>query len=454
MFQSIMNINRMRAGIVACAVACTVMAAQANDLTFAGNTLPVVTERPEASTGLDCVYVVSNTAGVTVSYTSRQPVTWQRFSSLGGGYAEDVAAVRDGDTYSVTLGTDDIGYIVTDGDRPHYYWIVNYVNHPCRFDDLRLSAEQDCGTVQLDFAGEADRIIYYTINGAPHTLSRDIRLTYNTLVWDEGTEAYRMTETVKTLEYAGAAIHAEAPLCDTPFTLEGDRFTEAWGEGETIDTDTYAAVAVEAHCTATQAERDNDNEQKVDGSALGGSAPADISFKAVVTDAVAFREWQFATDPEFEHIDIRINQDETDYTFREQGTTYVRYMAANAAGTCDYYSDTYEVTIGESALKCPNAFSPGASEGVNDEWKVSYKSLVSFECHIFNRWGVKMCEFTDPSQGWDGKYRGKLVPAGVYFYVIKAKGADGKSYDLAGDINIIKYDSNANPGTGGEEAAE
>ena len=34
---------------------------------------------------------------------------------------------------------------------------------------------------------------------------------------------------------------------------------------------------------------------------------------------------------------------------------------------------------------------------------------------------------------------GKLVPAGVYYYVIKATGADGKKYDLSGDINIVDY---------------
>ena len=90
-------------------------------------------------------------------------------------------------------------------------------------------------------------------------------------------------------------------------------------------------------------------------------------------------------------------------------------------------------------LRCPNAFSPGATPGINDEWKVVYKSIVSFECYIFNRWGEKMCEFHDPSQGWDGKYGGKVVPAGVYYYVIKAVGSDGRKYNLSGDINILGY---------------
>ena len=68
----------------------------------------------------------------------------------------------------------------------------------------------------------------------------------------------------------------------------------------------------------------------------------------------------------------------------------------------------------------------------------SNKSIISFECHIFNRWGQQMAHLTDPSQGWDGKSNGKTVPAGVYFYVIRAEGADGKQYKLSGDINVVK----------------
>lgn len=435
--------------IIVAAALCAAVPVYAGDMDFSGNTRPVIAVHPDKSTGIDVVYVVSDTEGVRAEYTSSQTVVWQRYSALGGGYAEEVTPVRDGDTYSIPLGKDDMGYIITDGGRPKYYWVVNYANHVCRFENLSISAEQDCGMTALDFTGTADRITYYTINGAPRTLDREIRLRYDTLVWDEGTGAYRMKEVTEEYEYLSSVIHAEAPLCDTSFELTGDFFQSGWSNPQKVSTGIYTVMAVDAHCTATQSDEGADNEQKDDGGALGGSAPADISFRAVTTDAVAFREWQFASDPEFENIDIRINQDETDYTFRDTGTVYVRFMASNAAGSCDYYSDTYEVTIGESALKCPNAFSPDASEGVNDEWKVSYKSLTDFECHIFNRWGVKMCSFTDPSQGWDGKYHGKYVPAGVYYYVIKATGADGKKYNLSGDINIIKYENVNGTGAGG-----
>ncbi|MCH5327101.1 MAG: gliding motility-associated C-terminal domain-containing protein [Duncaniella sp.] len=127
------------------------------------------------------------------------------------------------------------------------------------------------------------------------------------------------------------------------------------------------------------------------------------------------------------------------YTFTEQGSVFVRFYCANADASCDAYGETYEISIGVSSLKCPNAFSPLNEDGVNDEWKVSYSSIVSFQCSIYNRYGREMISFTDPAAGWDGRYGGKLVPAGVYYYVIKARGADGKEYKLSGDINIVDY---------------
>ncbi len=417
----------------------TTLSANALTPRFAGNRLPVITDKPDKSTGLDAIFIVNDTEGVTMSCTSSQSVTWQRYSALGGGYAEEITPTRDGNTYTITLSADDMGYIITEGDRPYYCWVVNYANHPCRFDDLTVATEQDCGMAQLNFTGTADRIAYYGINGAPYTLNRAITLTYNNLQWNADSEYWQSTPVNSEYESLSSTIHTAAPLCDTQFELRGDRFLKQWGEEDSATTTTYKAMAVEAHTSAVQEERGADNEQRTDGDALGGSAPADITFTAVPTDAAIFKEWQFATDSEFENITIRINSDETSYTFREQGTVYVRFVAANADGSCEWYSDTYEITIGQSALRCPNAFSPEASEGVNDEWKVSYKSIVSFECDIFNRWGVKMCSFTDPSQGWDGKYNGKYVPSGVYYYVIKAVGADGKKYNLSGDINIIKY---------------
>lgn len=411
-------------------------------VTFSGTAMPVITEQPPASTGLNDIFVIDNIRGVTAQYSASgsNVVKWYRYSAMGGGYAEEVAATQDGNVSTLANLEGNMGYIVEDGTSRYYFWVVNYANSPLFLSGMEISDESDCANVVLTTTGRGDKITYYSINGAPQTLSRDIELSYTTLVWDSESLSYRETETVTTYPYLSAIIHAPAPLCNTSFHLSGDKFLKAWGLLEETNDVDYAATAVSAHTSAEQTVREVDNEKDAGSSgSLGGSAPCEISFSATATDAAIFHEWQFATDPEFVNLTNRYNELDVTYTFREQGTTYIRFMASNAAGACDWYSETYQVNIGESALECPNAFSPGSTEGINDEWKVSYKSIISFECHIFNRWGQKMAELTDPSQGWDGRYHGKLVPAGVYFYVIQATGSDGKEYKLNGDINIINF---------------
>lgn len=410
------------------------------EITFVGNTQKIINEKPESSTGLNNVYVIYDTDGVTAQYTARNNnITWYKYSNLGGGYAEIIDNIqKNGNTYSMVLSSTDMGYIIEDGSDRYYYWVVNYANHKLQLNSLSISTEQECDMTLLETSGNGEEIKYYTINGQAKTLNRAIELSYNTLEWDAESESYTSIETITTFEHLSPTIYTKSPLCDTEFTLSGDKYLKEWGEIKSVTSPFFSTNSISAETSATQVIREAENEKKEEGATLGGSAPVDIEFKAICTDAAIFQEWQFATDAEFENITLRLNEPITSYTFTEQGTIYVRFMASNATGSCDYFSETYEVFIGASEIDCPNAFSPGASEGVNDEWKVSYKSIISFECHIFNRWGIKVAEFTDPSQGWDGYHNGKLAPSGVYYYVIKAEGADGRKYDLKGDINIIR----------------
>ena len=48
-----------------------------------------------------------------------------------------------------------------------------------------------------------------------------------------------------------------------------------------------------------------------------------------------------------------------------------------------------------------------------------------------------MYEWTDIDGGWDGTYKGTKVKNGVYFALIKAKGADGIEYNIKRDVNIL-----------------
>ena len=414
----------------------------AAQITVSGAANPPVRLDADPNTGLSAVYVVDNTAGCSYTYTaSSSRVSVQRFRNLGGGYAEDIPGLsHSGNTYTIPADTEDTGYIIDDGDSRVCFWVVNYANHALALDALAvLPDDSDCSRVALALSGSAAPITYYSVNGRAVQLSRDLTLSYLSLVYDEDSQSWLQSPQSVSLPGIDGAVHVNAPLCDTDFSLSGDRFTQAWGDLQYVSSSSYTAVAVSAHVRAVQAEHVGaDNESGGDLSdGLGGSAPCEVTFSAQPTDAAVFREWQFSTTEDFENITDRYNVDELTFSFTDEGVTYVRFQCADASGVCSYDSEVFTVTIGASKLLIPNAFSPHNQDGVNDLWKVSYTSIVKFECSIFNRWGQRLATLTHPSQGWDGRYKGKFVPAGVYFYVIKAVGADGKSYDRAGDINIV-----------------
>ncbi|MGM9853647.1 MAG: gliding motility-associated C-terminal domain-containing protein [Muribaculaceae bacterium] len=437
---------------IAALAAVAALSAQAQ-LNFSGNTLPAITAEAERASGIEAIYVLNGTAGVTINYTaSSSSVTWNRYGAPGTPMTEVGNVVRNGNTYSITANSGDTGYVISDGTDQHYFWVTDYSGHQLDITGVDISPESACDRTVLNISGHGDAIRYYSISGRGFDLSREIKIEWNTLQYNTDQQTWQQVRQTETMTYLHNVTGVIAPFCDTDFTVTGDRFLEAWGMGLSVSSPSYTTIAVSAETSAEQEERDNSNEKNPGTDGLGGSAPAVITFTAQPTDAVVFREWQFSRTEGFEDVDRRFSQDELTYTFEEEGTIYVRYQCSDAGGKCFYESETYTVSIGASDIQCPNAFSPNG-DGRNDEWKVSYQSIVSFECHIFNRWGQKMCSFTNPADGWDGKYKGKTVPTGVYFYVIKAKGADGKDYKLSGDINILQKGRSTGT-TGGDSGGE
>ena len=364
---------------------------------ISGDDLKTIVVNPEKNTGLNKIFVIYDITRVTATYTTdsgNRPI-WYRYSNLGGGYAEEIKGIEYSGNMSTLANVEgDMGYIIEDGDDRYYCWVVDYKKHRLDLTGVVVNSEQDCGSTHLLLTGIGEPIKYYTINGQQRILDQQIQVIYNTLEWSDDLKVWNQIEVVKTLESYDNSIHiTPAPLCNTTFTVRGDCFLEQWNWIEEVESETFNTNSVDVVTDAEQIQSDNEKSNQISSGStgdLGGSAPADITFYAYRTDAIIHNEWQMTDDPEFENILYRFTTQDFNYVFTEEGTLYVRFVGSNSDGSCEVYGDTYTITIGASELKCPNAFSPNASEGVNDEWKVSYKSIIEFECWIFNRWGVEV----------------------------------------------------------------
>ena len=410
----------------------------------------VIEVTPERTTGLDKIYVVYDTQGVGMTFTSSsdERPTWTCFDSQTWVDPDTLTTIWNGNTSTLTQVVPNKGYKIEVGtESPFYCWVVNYADFPLELNDMSINNEAPCSLLTFNVDGHGDAIPYCTINGIPQVLDREIELSYNTLEWNDS--IWIETPVVESFAALDQGIEIVPPLCNTQFKLSGDCFLEFWNiEKEAIIYEYYKTQAVGCGTTAVLIDHHGE-EEKLEEGLSAGSAPVHIVFTGYPTDAVVYRKWEFATDSEFQDVVLQFNQDDVDYTFDDAGTCYVRYMVANFDGSCEAYGNVYTITVSESQLgvgpkgELPNVFSPGSTEGVNDIWRVSYKSLVEFHCWIFNRWGNLVYEFTDPDGGWDGTYHGKLVDTGVYYYVVTALGSDGVKYKKRGDITILRYKKGA-----------
>ena len=171
---------------------------------------------------------------------------------------------------------------------------------------------------------------------------------------------------------------------------------------------------------------------------FSGQAPLSVSFHANPQDMEGLNptyEWHFRMEGESKDMMVRYEEN-TDYTFTKAGKTYVTLYAN--LGNQERDSSRICVTISESKLLMPNAFTPNGDTH-NDVYKAKeYQSIVEFHAYIFNRWGQKLYEWTNPAEGWDGNYNGSPVKEGVYFVVVKARGADGIVYNIHKDVNLLR----------------
>ena len=99
----------------------------------------------------------------------------------------------------------------------------------------------------------------------------------------------------------------------------------------------------------------------------------------------------------------------------------------------------------ERNVYIPSAFSPNR-DGINDFFTVFSDSgtehIKTFR--IFNRWGALIfenqgiMETNIEQSGWDGKFKGQPVNAGVYVYMVEILFIDGVTKLYKGDVSILR----------------
>jgi gliding motility-associated-like protein len=111
-------------------------------------------------------------------------------------------------------------------------------------------------------------------------------------------------------------------------------------------------------------------------------------------------------------------------------------LTVTAAGGCGSATDEVIVKV-KGPVSIPNAFTPNG-DGNNDTWKIRGLSAFSdAQVSVYNRYGQLVFSHKGYYNApWDGRYKGKILPSGTYFYVIKIGEYNYKP--LTGALTIIQ----------------
>lgn len=391
--------------------------------------------------GLNNVYIFEKIDNSTeihyLASNASQVVKWYTF--LGGVKTEitNVSTLSSTETYIDP--TDNKGYIIeVDGQKIASFWVFDYSKHKAEVSAIIASeGDMPCSETKISIQANVPVFEYESVTGAKNKLNRAYNISYTTLSWNTTSWNEIKKDTTVFLPRTTDVV-IPSPLTNTTFTLTGDEFATQLGlDGVTSTSNMYTTKAVKCNITSVTStvrkDYTNENNRPVTESQLEGSAPLDVNFYSNPTPAVNTYIWRIFKDNSNTPFITRTDKDNT-YTFTQYGHYKVEVTVSNQS--CSYV-DTISVDVSESKLMVPRIFTPNG-DGIQDEFKVAYQSIIEFNAIVLNRWGRRLFTWTDPAKGWDGTANGKEVSNGAYYYIINAKGSEGKKYKLKGCINLLR----------------
>ena len=146
-------------------------------------------------------------------------------------------------------------------------------------------------------------------------------------------------------------------------------------------------------------------------------------------------------------FDLALHIPNAQYQWQDHSTDsfyhvfYTGVYTVTVTNACGTATDVVNVDIhaDECSLLIPTAFSPNA-DGFNDVFhSVCRCPVTRYELHIYDRWGEEVFSTNDPSEGWDGVYRNRQQPLGVYVYYIDYFNYCHQKMDkIAGNVTLVR----------------
>jgi gliding motility-associated-like protein len=96
-----------------------------------------------------------------------------------------------------------------------------------------------------------------------------------------------------------------------------------------------------------------------------------------------------------------------------------RYRVTVSAAAGCTVTDSVDVVPGDCGLYMPSAFTPNR-DGLNDLFgPIDLIRVSTYELMVYNRYGQEVFRSNDPEIKWDGQFKGKDLPTGMYLWTLR-----------------------------------
>ncbi|MGZ4077735.1 MAG: T9SS type B sorting domain-containing protein, partial [Bacteroidia bacterium] len=180
----------------------------------------------------------------------------------------------------------------------------------------------------------------------------------------------------------------------------------------------------------TISELSGDRIASISSSCVGGAVPLIVNLSNSGNGKV--NKWTFndGTKPITGANPIKV--------FDTPGIYTIKLSSMNADGKSAVDSIKIEVTGNSSIHSTSGDFSPNG-DGKQDDFSFNAENMVSMSVEVFDVNSNVVYRSESLYAKWDGKnLKGKPVKDGVYYYIQKAEGLDGKKYEQKGKINLTR----------------
>ncbi len=438
---------------------CVLLASNAQFTT--GNIYVKASQMGETLINIDEVLIIDSiysTSTITYTHSSLTNFKWYRY--LISPATKIDLGNDESNTFSTTLNFntpsagyfgngDNCGYVLEYEDgfekKYKYIWVLDRMNNNIRINNLTADTigVNPCSSTHLianvsplSFTSVYE---YWDSLGVRNTIDRRFIIRYNSL--DSLNKSVQKEIEKFNIISGDNNFIVPSPYITTKFTLEGDQFFRELGHLRSFSSVDFTPYAVQQNLKGVVSERSERNEIDRSKGILGGSAPLVVDLTSNANKPITQNyEWNIiskkdSTDRVF-YTDENLR-----YKFNDDGLYKIILEVSNSRCAS---IDSIEATVLASQLEVPNVFTPNG-DGSNDEFRVAYRSLITFKGIIFNRWGRKVFEWSDPQKGWDGRIGNKIAQPGAYYYIIEAVGSDIDPrtnkpvlHIKRGDINLIR----------------